>query len=127
VFDDRDRILLVRRTDDNRWGLISGWVEPNESPVDTVVREMKEEAGVDGRVLRLVGVFARTASSFGHPHGTVSIVYLCEIVGGELRPQPHEVHELAYRAIDDVDTWHHNHEMLARAALETRWRYRTGT
>ena len=59
-----------------------------------------------------------------HPHGTVSIVYLCSILGGELRAQPHEVRELAWRAIDDVEpgTWHHHHEHLARAALDALWR-----
>jgi ADP-ribose pyrophosphatase YjhB (NUDIX family) len=126
VFDDDDRILLVRRVDDDRWGLVSGWVEPNESPRDTVLRELREEVGVEGRVGRLVGVFARPAHTFGQPHGTVSIVYLCEVVHGSLRPQPHEVHEVAYRAIDDVDDWHHNHEQLARAALESRWRSSAG-
>ena len=30
--------------------------------------------------------------------------------------------EIAWRAIDDVDDWHHHHETLARAALEAHWR-----
>ena len=128
VFDDQDRILLVHRVDDGKWGLIAGWVDANESPAGTVVRELAEEAGVEARVDRLVGVFYREASANEHPHGTVSIVYLCSITGGELRPQPHEVTELAYRAIDDVpaDEWHFHHESLARAALEAHWRARAG-
>jgi hypothetical protein len=38
------------------------------------------------------------------------------------------VHELAWRAIDDVAAgdWHHNHETLARAALEAHWRMQAG-
>ena len=126
VFDDDDRLLVVRRTDDNRWALISGWVEPGEAPQDTIVREMREEVGVEGRVVRLVGVYNRQASTFDHPHGTVSILFLCEIVGGSLRPQPHEIHEVTYKRLDEVEVWHHNHEALARAALEGRWRYRAG-
>jgi ADP-ribose pyrophosphatase YjhB (NUDIX family) len=126
VFDDDDRLLLVRRTDDNRWALISGWVEPNESPRDTVIREMREEVGLAGRVNRLVGVYARPASTFDHPHGTVSIVYLCDIISGSLHPQAHEIHEVAYHHLDEVEVWHHNHEALARAALEARWRCRAG-
>src|SRR3954471_2247619 len=43
IFDDDGRILLVHRSDDLRWGLIAGWVDPGESPSDTVVREVKEE------------------------------------------------------------------------------------
>jgi 8-oxo-dGTP pyrophosphatase MutT (NUDIX family) len=128
VFDENDRLLLVRRTDDGKWGLIAGWIDANESPAETVVRELAEEAGVRARVDRLVGVFFREAAVSGAAHGTVSVVYLCSITGGTLRPQPHEVLELAWRAVDDVepDEWHHHHELLARAALETRWQMRAG-
>jgi 8-oxo-dGTP pyrophosphatase MutT (NUDIX family) len=128
VFDDDDRLLLVRRTDDGKWGLIAGWIDATESPAQTVVRELAEEVGVEARVDRLVGVFFREATASGAPHGTVSVVYLCSIIGGTLRPQPHEVLELAWRAVGDVasDEWHHHHELLARAALEARWQMRAG-
>jgi ADP-ribose pyrophosphatase YjhB (NUDIX family) len=124
VFDDQDRILLARRVDDDKWGLIAGWVDPNESPEQTAVRELAEEVGVQARVDRLVGVFFREARAGLHPHGTVSIVYLCSITGGRPKPQPHEIRELAWRVVDDVhvDEWHHHHELLARAALEAHWR-----
>ena len=128
VFDDQDRILLARRVDDDKWGLIAGWVDPNESPEQTAVRELAEEVGVEARVDRLVGVFFREARADVHPHGTVSIVYLCSITGGRPRPQPHEIRELAWRVVDDVpaDEWHHHHELLARASLDAYWRSRAG-
>jgi ADP-ribose pyrophosphatase YjhB (NUDIX family) len=128
VFDDQDRILLVHRADDHKWGLVAGWVDPNESPEQTVVRELAEEAGVQSRVDALVGVFFRAARAGEHPHGTVSVVYLCSITGGHPTPQLHEVTEVAWRAIDDVgaDEWHHHHEHLARCALDARWRRRAG-
>lgn len=128
VFDDNERLLLVHRADDSKWGLISGWVDPNESPERTVVRELAEEAGVAARVERLAGVFFRAARAGEHPHGTVSIVYLCTIVAGTPRPQLHEVTEVAWRAIDDVGAteWHHHHESLARAALDAHRRVRAG-
>jgi len=128
VFDDDDRLLLVRRVDDGKWGLIAGWVDPNESPAQTVVRELSEEAGIRGRVEQLVGVFFCEARAGEHPHGTVSVVYLCSILGGHLQPQLHEVSEVAWRRIDDVDAdaWHVNHATLARAALDANWRRRSG-
>jgi ADP-ribose pyrophosphatase YjhB (NUDIX family) len=124
LFDEHDRILLVRRADDDRWGLIAGWVDANESPEETVVREIAEEVGLVARVDRLVGVFARPPGVDSNPHSTVSVVYLCDATGGELRAQPHEVREIAWRNVDDVepDRWHHHHETLARAALEAHWR-----
>ena len=128
VFDERDRVLLVRRADDDKWGLIAGWVDPNESPAETVVRELAEEVGVRARVDALVGVFFRAACAAERPHGTVSIVYLCSITGGRPTPQPHEVVELAWHGVDDVPAgrWHHHHESLARAALDAHWRRQAG-
>jgi ADP-ribose pyrophosphatase YjhB (NUDIX family) len=122
VFDDEGRILLAKRTDDLKWGLIAGWVDPNESPEQTVVRELTEEAGVDARVDRLVGVFFREARADEHPHSTVSVLYLCSMTGGTLRALPHEVLEVAFKHIDEIaaDDWHHHHETLARAAERAR-------
>jgi hypothetical protein len=45
-----------------------------------------------------------------------------------LRPQPHEVLEIAWRDIDDLapDEWHMHHASLARAALDAHWRRQAG-
>ena len=73
-------------------------------------------------------MFFREARAGEHPHGTVSVVYLCSIVGGDPSPQLHEVTEVAFRAIEDVapDEWHHHHEHLARCARDAHWRRRAG-
>ena len=128
IFDEQERILLVHRADDAKWGLIAGWIDQNESPEQTIVREIAEEAGVKARVDRLVGVFFREARAGEQPHGTVSVVYLCSIISGEPRPQLHEVSEVAWRRIDDVPAadWHHHHQHLARAALDAHWQARAG-
>lgn len=128
VFDDQDRILLVLRADDGKWGLVAGWVDPNESPEQTVVRELAEEAGLAGRVEDLVGVFFREARSGEHPHGTVSVVYLCSVASDDPSPQLHEVTEVAFRAIEEVrpGEWHHHHEHLARRARDAHWRRNAG-
>ncbi len=118
VFDEAGRILLVQRADDRSWGLVAGWVEPHESPEQTVVRELAEEIGAAGRVERLVGAFHRHAGLHG-PHAVVSIVYLCSIAPGPFTLQPHEVLDAAYRDIDDVTAWHTTHERFARAARDS--------
>jgi ADP-ribose pyrophosphatase YjhB (NUDIX family)/rhodanese-related sulfurtransferase len=119
VFDDQGQILLVHRSDDRCWGLVSGWVEPNEHPAATVVREAQEEVGLDLEVGPLVGVFARPASAATGPHSVVSVVYRCQIVGGELSTESHEVLDARFWPIDDVPAWHLDHETFARAAAVT--------
>ena len=56
VTDDQGRVLLGRRSDTGQWALVYGINEPGEDPADTVVREVKEETGVDVIVTDLAAV-----------------------------------------------------------------------
>jgi ADP-ribose pyrophosphatase YjhB (NUDIX family) len=126
VFDADDRVLLVRRADDGTWGLVAGWVDPNESPVQTLVREFAEELGVEGRVERLAGAFFRAANAEYGPHSVISLVYLCSVRDRAFTLQQHEVLEAAWHDIDAITDWHLNHEALARGAREAWWRFQGG-
>jgi 8-oxo-dGTP diphosphatase len=55
-----DRVLLVRRSITERflpgvWGVPCGKVEPGEKPDEAAIRELREETGLDGSVVRYVG------------------------------------------------------------------------
>ncbi|MCI0441200.1 MAG: NUDIX hydrolase N-terminal domain-containing protein [Chloroflexi bacterium] len=52
-----DRILLIRREDNGLWAIPGGLVEVGETLAESAARELREEAGVRGRVTRLLGVF----------------------------------------------------------------------
>jgi 8-oxo-dGTP pyrophosphatase MutT (NUDIX family) len=58
IFDaSRQRILLTRRSDNGRWCLPGGRMEPGESAADTCEREVWEETGLRVKVTRLVGIY----------------------------------------------------------------------
>ena len=115
IFDDDGRILLVERADDRAWGLPAGWVEPNEAPIDTVVREAREEIGLEIEPVELANVMFRPASAEYGPHAVVSIVYVCKVVGGDIALS-HEVLAARYWQIEDVPIWHKDHRKFAVAA-----------
>jgi ADP-ribose pyrophosphatase YjhB (NUDIX family) len=115
IFNERGEILLMERADGSGWCLPCGWLEPNESPAETAVRETLEETGLQVRVQQLVDVFTRKAGARYGPFTTLSVVYLCEVIGGALRLS-HEGRSLAYLEIDAVRGWHATHEAHARAA-----------
>lgn len=117
IFDAEGRILLMKRTDNKRWCMPCGLEEVGESPAECAVREAKEETGLDVRVVQLVDVFTRLPRAEYTPYTLVSVVYLCEVVGGELRSS-HEDLGLQWWRIDDVPEWHADQEMQARAARE---------
>jgi 8-oxo-dGTP pyrophosphatase MutT (NUDIX family) len=115
--DGQGRILLDRRADDGCWGLPGGWLGSGESPEAGVVREVAEETGFAVEVVRLGTVEWRAASLPAAPHGQVGLVYLCRIVGGELRAS-HESLELAWRdPADPAIEWHLDHGRRALAVI----------
>lgn len=117
IFDEDGNILLMERSDGTGWCLPCGWVEPNERPIEAVVREVREETGLEVEVTQLVGVFTRMPSRENGPHTMIAVVHLCEVVDGALTLS-HEGLDLRYRAIDEVKNWHATHERYARAAYE---------
>lgn len=80
-----DRILLIREdADEGRWTLPGGWADVNESPAESVIREVREETGFECRVLNLLAVLDREKQ--GHqppfPYHIYKLFFHCEIVGG---------------------------------------------
>src|SRR5206468_3171438 len=118
IFDPEGRILLVLRADNQSWCLPCGWVEPNESPMETAVREVREETGLEVRPVKLVDVFARMPGADYGPHTQVAVVYLCECIGGTLQGS-HESLDVRYWQVDEVPVWHPQHESYARTAYTT--------
>ena len=117
IFNESGEILLMERADGSGWCLPCGWVEPNEKPVESVIREAREETGLEIEVKQLVGVFTRMPSGKNGPHTMIAIVHLCEVIGGELTIS-HEGSALRYWSIDEVQDWHATHEQYAHAAYE---------
>ena len=107
VLDPGGRILMVREARDGRWALPGGWADVNETPAQCVVREVREEAGIEVRATKLVAAWDRTRQ--GHPSRAFSctlLFYLCELVGGEarseVRPDGLETTEAAWFARGEI-------------------------
>lgn len=80
VYDVDGRLLLVRRANEpgrGRWSVPGGRVEAGEDDAAAVVREIREETGLDVAPGRLIGRVVR---------GRYGIAdYACTVVGGALR------------------------------------------
>ena len=119
IFDADGRVLLVLRADDEAWGLIAGWVDPGETPTDTVVREVREEVDLTVTEFELVDVIGRPAGTQFGPHAVVSVLYHCTVAPGPVTIS-HEAIAAEYRHPEDVEVWHANHERLALLARDHR-------
>jgi 8-oxo-dGTP pyrophosphatase MutT (NUDIX family) len=57
IIDEQSRVLLCRRRKDRKWNLPGGHADPAEAPWNAVVREVREEVGVEVRVLGVRGLY----------------------------------------------------------------------
>ncbi len=77
--DSGAHILLMRRSDNGRWGLPGGYVERGESVAEAAAREVKEETGYEVEIGGLIGVYsdpARQVIAYT-PEKRVQAVNLC--------------------------------------------------
>jgi 8-oxo-dGTP diphosphatase len=86
VVNDRREVLLVRRAKDpykDMWCLPIGFAETGEEVKDAALRELREEAGLDGEIVRLIDV--DTVDNYFY--GALAIVtYEVRVAGGTPRP-----------------------------------------
>jgi 8-oxo-dGTP diphosphatase len=79
VFDEHDRLLLIRRRNppfQGQFALPGGFVEYGEETEAAAARELHEETGLNARALRLVGVYSKPDRD---PRGhTITIAYLID-------------------------------------------------
>jgi ADP-ribose pyrophosphatase len=79
------KLVLIRRGNEpfkGRLALPGGFVEKDETVEQAVIRETKEETGLDTEIVRLIGVYSDPGRD---PRGpTVSICYLVKMTGGRL-------------------------------------------
>jgi len=101
VLDESRRVLLVRRAIEpfrGFWALPAGYQEIDEDPRDTVVREIKEESGIEVEVGELFDLLFVSAES-RKPANLA--VYLCRPLGGLLHPG-HDALEAAWFDLTDL-------------------------
>lgn len=101
VFDDSQRVLLVRERADGLWALPGGWADVNESAGQVVAREVREEACMEVRPVRLLAVYDRSLQGHNPPfaYHVYKIFFLCEVVAGTPQAGP-EVLDAAWFAED---------------------------
>lgn len=117
VIVDRARTVLIRRGTEpllGQWSIPGGTIEIGETIEEAVRRELREETGLEVRVLELIELFDRIYFENGVPltqdkkkprYHFVIADYLCELVGGEPRAGS-DVTDLAFAREDELTKFH---------------------
>lgn len=103
LLNDNGEILLGQRSDNGRWALIAGAVDPGEQPADALIREVYEEVAVHVAIDHLCGV---AQHPYRYPNGDrceyLNMWFRCHPVGGEPRVNDEESLDVAWFPLDEL-------------------------
>jgi ADP-ribose pyrophosphatase YjhB (NUDIX family) len=125
IFDDRERVLLMRERTDGRWSLPGGWADPGDAPSAAVTREILEETGYHSSAVKLIACWDREVQ--GNPPPLPVHVYklffLCRSDGTVQAPAALETLDVGWFGLDalpPLSLGRVNHRQLERALAHYR-------
>ncbi len=90
-----ERVLLAHRRAIDWWNLPGGGVEPSETVDEALVREVREETGLEVAVGQLVGIYSKPQKM------EIVLAFRCHILGGTLNAiHDDDIDESQYFATD---------------------------
>ena len=88
-------LLLIQRADSGVWLYPTGWCDVGYSAAEVVVKEVREETGIDVEAVRLIAVLDGLRLGFTRIP-LYSLVFYCRAVGGKLEPHPLECRDVGW-------------------------------
>ncbi|ACI22052.1 MULTISPECIES: NUDIX hydrolase [Thermodesulfovibrio] len=86
IEDGNVKILLISTKDGKVWALPKGLVEKKEDPKETALREIKEETGVDVKIVDELGEVSYWFIMEGERYFKTVKYFLAEYTGGQVNP-----------------------------------------
>ena len=107
IFDEsREKVLLTKRTDNGRWCIPGGGMDPGESVEEACVREVYEETGLHVETTRLVGVYTNPGMVVEYADGNViqpvAISFEAVVTGGEMGLS-NETTDVGYFPVEEME------------------------
>lgn len=125
IFDDDERVLLMREKTDGRWSLPGGWADPGDAPSVAVTREVLEETGYHSSAVKLIACWDRDRQ--GNlpplPVHVYKLFFLCRRDGAVQAPAELETLEVGWFGMDELpplSLGRVNHRQLGRALAHHR-------
>ena len=100
-----DKLLLIKRATvpfKGYWALSGGKAELGETVEQTIVREVKEETGLDIAIISKVGEYHELGVQGGVEYDYYPACFLVKTVGGEIKKQESEIEEIKLFSLNEL-------------------------
>ena len=100
-----DKILLIKRHTvpfSGYWALPGGRVDSGETVEQTIVREVKEETGLDVAVMRKIDEYHEQGVQYSVEYDYYPACFLVKTVGGKIKKQEREIEEIKLFSLNEV-------------------------
>lgn len=99
------KMLLVRDRQ-GFWAGVGGWIENGETPEEAIVREVREEIGVEAEVIaHHRPFFAWNVTNDETPIHFLLFPYALRLLSRDLKPDPEEVSGVAWVAPEELQSY----------------------
>lgn len=89
VFNEKGELLLQKRGDKKKWGLVGGTLELGETLEQAVVREVFEETGLKVKPTSVIGIYTGSKYNVLYPNNDrvqpVTTLFNVKVIGGKMR------------------------------------------
>jgi 8-oxo-dGTP diphosphatase len=100
-----DKILLIKRATipfKGYWALPGGKVDAGENIMQTVMREVKEETGLNVKIVKKIGEYHKTGFQDGVQYDFCPTCFLVKPFGGKIKRQEKEIEQIKLFNINEI-------------------------
>jgi ADP-ribose pyrophosphatase YjhB (NUDIX family) len=102
ILSEDKKILFIKESVDNKWALPGGWADIGCTPKEVVIKECKEEAGLDVVVKNLLAVYDKRMHAHPpQPFYIYKLMFYCEAISFEVK-KGFDVLDVKYFDINDL-------------------------
>lgn len=124
----KDEKILLTHENNGTWSLPGGWCDVLESVASNIIKEVKEETGLDVETIKIFAVQDRNKHNKPiYAYGVCKIFVLCNVIGGEFIENI-ETTEIKYFSLDEIPnnlaeekTNNEQIEMCFKAYKDEKW------
>ena len=102
IANDKNEVLMVREANSGFWSFPGGWCDLYDSPSEAAFNEVSQEAGIEPKITRLLGIIDRTPYLSGQNAPQYVILFEGSIAGKDFHEHTYETIDVKFFPVDKL-------------------------